>query len=341
MKILIAGTGAIGSVIGGFLYKSGCDVTLAGRGKHIRHISSYGMTIKGIWGEYSLKNIKTIEPHYLNSHDKFDVMILSVKSYDTLNTITMYAPLLKNDGICVSFQNGLGNMELIASVVGIERTGGARVIFGAEVVEPGIVNVTVYADQIVIGPFNVEHNTNRDKLIKLSEIINQSGIPAYYADDVYPHLWAKMFYNCPLNPLGAMFRMSYGELVKNNEIVLIMNDIVREAFNVAKAKGVSLPWATYQEFLELFYTVLVPSTAGHKASMFQDIEKGKKTEVDALNGAIVKYGRDIGVSTDVNCTIVHIIKAIENEVLNQEMDLQNRERSSLNVLKGGFTPPNK
>jgi 2-dehydropantoate 2-reductase len=311
MKILVAGAGAIGSVIGGFLYKTGYDVTLAGRGEHIRRIKSHGLTIKGIWGEYNLQGIETIEPSSLPPVHTFDIIMLCVKSYDTLNAITTYDPLLKDRGVCVSFQNGLGNMEAIASVTGDARTAGARVIFGAEVPEPGTVNVTVYADQIVIGPYQEKNNPNKDMLEELAMLVNTGGIPSYYADDVYPHLWAKMFYNCPLNPLSALFKLTYGELVKNKDIVSIMDDVVKEAHTVAKAMGINMPWEKHTDFLDLFYAALVPSTADHRASMLQDMEKGRRTEIDALNGAVVKYGRTLGIPTDVNATLVRIVKAME------------------------------
>ena len=311
MKILVAGAGAIGSVIGGFLHKTGYDVTLAGRGEHLSRIRSRGLDITGIWGNYSLRNIATIDPQNLSPADTFDLIILTVKSYDTPAAMTMYAPLLKDNGACVSFQNGLGNMEAIASVLGEGRTAGARVIFGAEIPDPGTVHVTVYADQVVIGPFRQEINLCKDRLKELALLLEKSGIPSYYADDVYPHLWAKMFYNCPLNPLGAIFKLTYGGLVQNRDIVSIMDDVVKEAHAVARAMGIMMQWEHYTDFLELFYAALVPSTADHRASMLQDMEKGRKTEIDALNGVIVKYGRELGIATDVNATLARIIKAME------------------------------
>ncbi len=316
MKILIVGSGAIGSVLGGFLHKSGGDVTLAGRGEHIRTIKSQGLHITGIWAEYNLKDIRAVEPAEAlkpDLHDQFDAILMCVKSYDTGDAIKAYKGLMKKDGICVSFQNGLGNMEAIAQVVGDQRTGGARVIFGSEIVKPGYVNVTVYADQIVVGPYKLEKFGNKERLVELARIIDKTGIPAYYMDDVYPHLWAKMFYNCPLNPLGAILRLPYGELIKHEEIKAIMNDVVKEAFAAAKGISVNLPFDNYMDFMQVFYDVLVPSTAGHRASMLQDIERGKRTEIDALNGAVVKYGEQLGIPVEVNKTLVRLIKAIEKQ----------------------------
>ena len=315
MKILIAGSGAIGSVLGGFIHKSGGDVTLAGRGEHIKAIKSEGLLITGIWGGFRLKDIKALEQSEAMSpllKNKFDVILLCVKSYDTAEAMAAYAGLLKPDGVCISFQNGMGNMEAIADAAGDGRAGGARVIFGSEIVEPGHVNVTVYADQIVVGPYRPDSPGNRKLLTAIADVIDKAGIPAYYADDVYPHLWAKMFYNCPLNPLGAILRLTYGELVQRDGIKAIMNDIVREAFTVAKGIGVNLPFDTYLEFMQLFYDALVPSTAGHRASMLQDIEKGKKTEIDALNGAVVRYGERLGIQADVNRTMVRLVRSIES-----------------------------
>ncbi|MCL4478202.1 MAG: 2-dehydropantoate 2-reductase [Deltaproteobacteria bacterium] len=316
MKILIVGSGAIGSVLGGFIHKAGGDVTLAGRGEHIRAIKSQGLHITGIWGEYNLKNIKSMEPREAlnpDHRDQFDTILMCVKSYDTGAAIKAYMRLLKKDGICVSFQNGMGNMETIAQAIGDQRTGGARVIFGSEIVKPGHVNVTVYADQIVVGPYKLEIFQNKERLYEIASVIDKTGIPSYYMDDVYPHLWAKMFYNCPLNPLGAILRLTYGELIKHEEIKAIMNEIVKEAFAAAKGIGVNLPFNNYTDFMQVFYDVLVPSTAGHRASMLQDIEKGKKTEIDAINGAVVMYGERLGISVEINKTMVRLIKALEKQ----------------------------
>lgn len=314
MKILIAGSGAIGSVLGGFLRKSGRDVTLAGRGKHIRAIREQGLHITGIWGEHTLRDIGTMEPSAAAQSDlqhRFDAILVCVKSYDTAEALRTYQDLLKKDGVCVSFQNGMGNMETIAQGVGDQRTGGARVIFGSEIVGPGHVNVTVYADQIVVGPYRTGQTENKDRLSELAHLIDASGISACYMDDVYPHLWAKMFYNCPLNPLGAILKLPYGELVKQESVKAIMNDVVKEAFAAARGIGVNLPFENSGDFMQVFYDMLVPSTAGHRASMLQDIEHGKRTEIDALNGAVVRYGEELGIPVDTNRTLVRLIKAIE------------------------------
>jgi 2-dehydropantoate 2-reductase len=316
MKILIAGAGAIGSILGGFLHKSGADVTLAGRGDHIRAIRSQGLHITGIWGDYSLQGIKSLEPPAAvqpNLQHHFDAILVCVKSYDTADAVAAYSGLLKKDGVCVSFQNGMGNMEVIAHSVGDERTGGARVIFGSEISGPGHVKVTVYADQIVVGPFKPGHPQQNGLLKELAHIIDKAGIPACYMDDVYPHLWAKMFYNCPLNPLGAILKLTYGDLVKQESVKAIMNDVVKEAFAAARSIGVDLPFETSADFMQVFYDVLVPSTAGHRASMLQDIEHGKRTEIDALNGAVVQYGERLGIPVEVNRTLVRLIKAIEQQ----------------------------
>ena len=314
MKLLIVGSGAIGSILGGFLHKSGADVTLAGRGEHLMAIQSQGLHITGIWGEFTLRDIRTMEPSAAAQPDlrqHFDAILMCVKSYDTAAAAAAYGGLLKKDGVCVSFQNGMGNMEVIAQVVGDARTGGARVIFGSEILGPGHVNVTVYADQIVVGPYKPGHPEQNKLLDRLAQSIDTAGIQACYMDDVYPHLWAKMFYNCPLNPLGAILKLTYGELVGHAPIQLIMNDVVKEAFAAAKGIGVNLPFDNHMDFMRFFYDVLVPSTAGHRASMLQDIEHGKRTEIDALNGAVVQYGERLGIPVDVNRTLVRLIKGIE------------------------------
>ena len=154
MKILVLGAGAIGSVFGGFLAKAGHDVCLLGREPHIKAVNEKGLLIDGIWGTYTVRNLKgytCIEEIANKNRGSFDIALLSVKSYDTeemINELKKYFPELLP---VVSLQNGLGNIEKIEANLGKEKTIGGRVIFGVEFIEPGHVRVTVSADRTVIG----------------------------------------------------------------------------------------------------------------------------------------------------------------------------------------------
>ena len=306
------GAGAIGSVVGGFLKKSGQDVTLLGRPAHIEAIRRDGLRISGIWGEHCIRDIP-VASQTEELKPPFEIVLITVKAYDTESAASQAEPLMATDSLMVSFQNGLGNMESIAKVAGAMRTGGARVIFGAELEDYGSVKVTVYAEPVMIAPFvRSPQSSEKEKIEWLVQALNGAGVPSAYTDDVTPFLWAKVFYNAPLNPLSALLRSSYGELADNPFTKPLMDQVIFEAFQVAQKKGVALPWKSCKEFLEVFYHKLIPPTAAHHASMLRDIERGKRTEIDAINGMVCRYAEELGMKTPVNESLVKLIKFLES-----------------------------
>jgi len=306
---LIYGAGALGSVLGGFLQKIGRRVTYAGRGKHFQALQEHGLKITGIWGEHF------IPPQEIDalisseaSLKRYSTILLCVKSKDTKIAASQAAPLLQEDGIMVSIQNGLNNWEAIARQVGRERTVGARVIFGAEIPIPGQAKVTVNADDVLLGePFET---VNRPLLQILQEDLSLSGIPARIVgkDEIWAALWGKVLYNCSLNPLGAILEVPYGRLGENEETRDIIRIVIKEIFLVCQALGVTLPYRSADDYYRYLLETQLPPTADHRASMLQDILAGRKTEIDALNGAISKYAGRLGISTPYNDLLTSQIK---------------------------------
>lgn len=306
---LIYGAGAIGSVLGGFLQKLGRSVTYIGRGEHFLALSEKGLRITGIWGEHFIPARET----QIASKRQFSVILLSVKAKDTYAAAIEAKGLLAADGIMVSMQNGLNNWETIARLVGEDRTVGARVIFGAEILEPGHANVTVNADDVLLGePFLP---VNRLLLEALKEDLSRSGIPCKIVskDEIWAAIWGKVLYNCSLNPLGALLEVSYGDLGENAETRGIIKVIIEEIFRVMRAKGVKVPYQNADDYYHYLLEKQLPPTVGHRASMLQDILLGRQTEIDALNGAISSYGRDHGISTPYNDLLTALIKFKEKK----------------------------
>ncbi len=310
---LIYGAGAIGSVFGGFLHEIGRAVSYAGRGEHFRSLSENGLRITGIWGEHIVPAEDVQIPCITIPEKQFSIILLCVKSKDTVDSATQAAPLLKEDGIMVSMQNGLNNWEAIARQVGEDRTVGARVIFGAEVQKPGHVKVTVNADDVLIGePFLP---VNRPLLGALQEDLSLSGIPCKIVskDDIWAAIWGKVLYNCSLNPLGALLEVAYGKLGENEETRGIIKVIIEEIFMVLRAKGVKSPYQDADEYYHYLLERQLPPTVGHRASMLQDLLLGRQTEIDALNGAITQYARDYGICTPYNDLLTALIKFKEKK----------------------------
>lgn len=306
---LIYGAGAIGSVLGGFLHKIEREVTFAGRGAHFLAIQERGLRISGIWNEHLVprEEVKILSDPKKGTK-RFSIILLSVKSKDTEAAAREAAPLLAKDGIMVSIQNGLGNWETIARLVGEERTVGARVIFGAEIPVPGEAKVTVNADDVLLGePFRP---VNSALLEILAEDLRLSGIPARVVskEEIWSALWGKVLYNCSLNPLGAILEVPYGRLGENEETRMIIRGIIEEIFLVCQALKVPLPHQAADDYYHYLLEAQIPPTRGHRASMLQDILAGRKTEIDALNGAICGLAREKGILTPYNDLLTLLIK---------------------------------
>jgi 2-dehydropantoate 2-reductase len=281
-------------------------VVFHGRGEHFAHLKAHGLTIDGIWGDFRLGPLPTLSAEPVVP---YDIILLCVKSFDTEEACRHIRPYLAPDGLVVSVQNGLGNLEIIARELGEARTIGARVIFGARVKRPGTVTVTVYADQVLLGAISAL--TPQAKLEVVAADLNSAGIPSRVVPDILTHLWGKVLYNCALNPLGAILGAPYGALGDNFETRELMRRIIEEIYQVAAAKGVKLSFPSAADYFQHFITELVPPTAAHWPSMWQDLQAGRKTEIEALNGAICRYGQEAGVATPYNDAISRLMRFLE------------------------------
>lgn len=307
MNILVFGAGAMGSVFGGFL-SSKNDVTLIGRGEHIDTINEKGLRISGIWGEHRFKRLKAFKSvAEIQKNASFDLVMITTKSYDTAVAVKAVLPFAEETTAIMSMQNGIGNEDVIASAVGEENTMGGMAIFGARFLEPGHVEVTVYASECLVGDL-AGGVTQRAKEIAFTFSI--AGIPTKASDNIIRDKWMKTFYNVALNPLSAILRVPYGEVGERPETRAIMKAMLREAFEVADQLKIPLEF-TWEEYFAYLLEKQLPPTSSHRSSMLQDIERGKRTEIDYLNGAIASLGKTVGIKTPVNETITGIIKALK------------------------------
>lgn len=302
------GAGSIGSVIGGFLHLGGHEVFLLGKGPHIEAVEARGLRISGIWGEHEAPDIKASSSLEATVDSGFapEWTLLSVKSYDTAEALSDLAPVLGSQRGIVSLQNGLGNVEAIARAAPGMAVGG-RVIFGARTLEPGHVDVTVSADDVLLGP----SPGGPRGVEKVVEAFSGSGIPCRFEARILAYVWDKVLYNVCLNALATLMRTDYGALGDSQETWRIMEMLVAEFYEVASARGVELVSPDPGTYLERFRDELLPPTREHRSSMQEDIEAGRRTEIDALNGAVWRMGAERGVATPVNETLTRMISFLE------------------------------
>ncbi len=304
MKIAVIGAGAMGSIFGGHLKEVGEDVTFIDIYKeHMEKISKDGLYIEMPDGTSKvIKGIKTATS--TEGLPKMDLIIIFVKSTITKEAAKEALPLVKDNTLFLTLQNGLGNGEAIAEVVGEEKVLLGVTTCGGTFLGPGKVRFAGKGDTFIGGL-----KIGKEKVLPIVNVFNRAELPAYYREDVIGLVWDKLFVNVAINPVTAITGLKNGELLNYDETKAIMNRLVEEAVAVAEKRGVKRDVEeVYNHALEV-----AEKTAKNMSSMLQDITKGRKTEIDTINGKIVEYGREVGVSTPYNEMVTYLIKILEKK----------------------------
>jgi len=327
MKILIYGAGSVGLGIASCLLKSGAEVDIIARQETVDSLRQNGLVRTGIFGDYhapasafncytSLSEIES-QPYDTTCTAKLTLdsgtryILVCTKSFDSLGAaqdLCRHSRLIEEATKIVLFQNGWGNAEKFTSFFSSDRIYNARVITGFVRPRPNVVDITVHADSIHIGSL---FGGDLSFIHKLCELISTGGIGCEPTGNIEKDLWAKMLYNCALNPLGAILDVPYGRLAESESTRMIMDGIIKEVFAVLAAVGYSTHWKTPADFIEVFYDKLVPDTAEHKSSTLQDILAKKPTEIDALNGAVIELANRHEIAVPYNLAVYNMVKFIE------------------------------
>ena len=304
MKILIYGAGAVGSALGGFLQNAGHEVVLVGREAHMRATRENGLSISGVLGEYASRPRAITE---LDEAEKPDLVILSVKCFDTEAAARELARFDDGRMKFLHLQNGIGNYEILIRHLDEKRVFTGMIIIGFVLSAPGKIEISVYGGDVQIGKIGREIDA---EITELAHVFRDIPIRVHAASRVESHLWAKLLYNAALNPLGAILGVNYGKL-RTEFSLAIIRDILDEAFSVASALDMPLRWKSAAEYYEHLLFNLIPPTAEHRPSMLADLEAGRKTEIDFMNGALCRLGGENGIPIPVNETLVRQIKFLE------------------------------
>ena len=288
---------------------AGHRVTLVDPAPHMAVIADRGLRVTGIWGDHCFTGIDARTSTDGLKPGDFDVVFISVKSFNTPAALDAAAPLVDENTLVCAFQNGLGNIEQVAERFGWARTVGARVIYGVRVTEPGMINVTVIASPTALGAMRPDGPV--DRVREITAAMDAAGLPTVYSDRVEALLWAKVAYNSALNPLSALLDARYGSLPDIPEARRMMDTVIDELYAVGRARGVLLDPPDADAYRDLFYNRLIPPTAAHYASMHEDFACRRRTEIDALNGAIVRLGAECGVACPLNAWLTDLIHARE------------------------------
>lgn len=311
MNVLIFGAGAVGLGLSSFLLQAGHSVHLVGKEETVVALQKHGLTRQGIFGQVCFSPEQFTASTTLVVTEPFDFFLVCTKSFDTESVARQLRPELEQQSSPIILcQNGWGNAEIFTRYFPKNLVFNARVITGFTRPEPHVVEVTVHAQPVHLGTlFDGDCNPLQDLAVALSH----GGLPCAVTVDIGKDLWAKMLYNCALNALGAVLQVPYGHLGESENSRALMDQIVEEVFQVMHGLGHASHWQTAGDYLKEFYGQLLPSTYEHESSMLQDIRAGRRTEIEALNGVIVREGEKLGVDVPCNEFICKQILFLQNK----------------------------
>jgi 2-dehydropantoate 2-reductase len=302
MRVVIVGAGAMGSLFGFLLSRAGKDVWLLDKHPELTgHIRERGLTVEGASGKHVVSIPITTA---VDDIQWADLIIVFVKAYDTTQAILDAKPLIRQHSVVLTLQNGIGNVEAILNVVGEEKTIAGTTAHGATVLGPGHIR-HAGTGETIIGEL---HGQQSERLLKIQGFFGSAGITANITQDVTSLLWSKLLINVGINPLTGITGLPNGALLDFEETRSIMHTAVNEAKEVASRKGIRL---IYEDHLKKVDSVC-QATAPNISSMLQDLRNNKKTEIDFINGALVKKGSDAGIDTPINQVLTHLIHLRES-----------------------------
>ncbi|MHC4926567.1 MAG: ketopantoate reductase family protein [Planctomycetota bacterium] len=314
MRVLIFGSGAVGLGLGSCLLKAGVRTALLAGPETVRCLKSDGLKRSGIFGNFSTgpQDFDAYTDLSQIKSQTFDYILVCTKSNHThiaAEQLGEHRHLLKTEGKIVHFQNGWGNAEKFLPYFDRSVIYSGRVITGFTRPTPNHVEITVHADAVHVGSL---FGQDIAPIKPLCEAIHSGDLPCLGWEKIEQDLWAKMLYNCALNPLGAILEVPYGKLADNPSTRQLMDDVIDEVFAVIDKSGYRTYWSTPAEYREVFYQQLIPPTAGHRSSTLQDIKAGRKTEIEALTGQVLKLAEQHGTEAPFNQTLYDLIAFIEN-----------------------------
>lgn len=298
MNIVIFGAGAIGSLFGALLSKRN-NVLLIGRKPHISSIKKNGLKIQG----KTRLNVKIkAESSVDNINIKPDLLILTVKSYDTETAISLAKKIITNDMIFLSLQNGLDNIEKISRQISSEKIIVGITTHGAFFSKPGIIKHTG-TGMTVFGELSGKKTEPVESIVKL---FNEAGIKTKVSINILKEIWNKAIINSSINPLTAIFRCKNGYLSKNPILERLLEIICEESVKIANADGIDI---SYSKMLSKTKDVII-NTSDNYSSMLQSVINGKKTEIDSINGRLIEIGEKRNCDTFINKILVNIVKSL-------------------------------
>lgn len=301
MKIAIVGPGALGCLIAAFLSKCKEEIWLLDKKEErVKKITEQGIIIEGVSGNWQAKVKITSEAKEIGPAD---LIIICVKSYDTKEAITRVKPIISENSRVLTLQNGIGNIEIISEAAGAEKVIGGVTNLGATLLDAGHIR-HAGKGETVIGRVDAKIPV---EMRYIREIFNKTGLETRISRDIKGLLWSKLIINVGINALTAITGLNNGRIIEFEGVRRILRQAVLEATRIAKRKRIKL---IYDDPLAKVEAVC-EATAANVSSMLQDVLRKKRTEIDFINGVIVRQAQELGIEVPVNSILVDLVKTIE------------------------------
>ena len=309
MKIAIVGPGAMGCLFGAFLARSkeGHDVWLFDKQEErAKHIAGQGIKVEGVSGKFEAKVKATCDPKEIGV---VDLALLCVKSYDTESATKRIKGLVGENTSVLTLQNGMGNLQTMSELVDEDVILGGVTNHGATTLGYGHIR-HAGKGETVIGKLD---GHIRGQVRDVAKAFNRAGIQARTTRDIRGLIWSKLIINVGINALTAVTHLNNGRLTEYEGTREVLRLAVTEAVRVARKKRIKL---VYDDPIQKVESVCA-ATSGNISSMLQDALKNRRTEIDYINGAVVRMGKSAGVATPVNSVLTDLVKTIESSYAKQ------------------------
>ena len=328
MRAAIYGAGSLGTILGAYITKAGASIDLINRNKaHVEALQSKGAQVTG--------TVEFTQPVTAYTPDQmtgvYDIIFLMTKQQHNAEVVAMLKDYLAEDGVLVTFQNGLPEVQ-IAEVLGDERVLGCTVAWGATMQSPGVCELTSEPDALSfsLGSISEKRSKHFDKVKELLEHMGTVDVEENFLGT----RWSKLLINASFSGMSAVLGCTFGEAAGQKESRRVVQALIKECIDVCRVGGIRIEPVQGKDIVKLLdysgavkkaisffiIPIAIRKHAKLKASMLQDLEKGKLTEVDAINGAVSAYGRKVNFPTPANDMVVDIIHRIEKGELKPGFD---------------------
>jgi 2-dehydropantoate 2-reductase len=294
MRIAVVGVGGTGGYFGGLLARAGRDVTFIARGETLKVLQSRGLTVKSkVEGTFTIPVNAVADP---NEAGPVDLVLFCVKAYDTAAAARLLPPLVGAGTVVISVQNGIDNEERIAQVIGPDAVIGGVAHVSAQVETPGVILVAQEPARLIFGEFA---GGSSERTRRILETLSGARFNADLDSDIRVQLWRKFIFICAFSGVTSLMRLPIGTILQHPAAKELYRGVMEEAAAVGREKGVALPDDVVEQWLQ----ASEGWNPGVYGSMYHDLARGGRMEVESLNGSVVRLGAEAGIATPLNFAV--------------------------------------